>query len=83
MVDTNEGHEDIMKNEGGRIYKQWSLRFIPKGDEVPKVLINLLSRIFRRHVLLLRASSITLTVMSDSMCASLLKCSPTGDSAVL
>ena len=67
----------------GRIYRLSTLRFIPKGDKVSKVLIHLLSRIFHRHASQSQASLITMTVMSDSLCASLLKCSATGDSSVL
>ena len=83
VVDANEGHEDIPKHEGGRIYKLSTLRFITKGDEVPKVLIHLLSCIFCRHASRLRENSITMAVMSDSTCAPLLKRSATGDSSVL
>ena len=38
VVDANEGHEDIPRHEGGRVYRLSALRFIPKGDEVPRVL---------------------------------------------
>ena len=70
-------------SEMRRYHRLSTLRFIPEGDEVPRVLIHLLSRILRKHASRLRASSITMTAMSDSLCAPLLKCSATGDSSVL
>ena len=83
MVEANEGHKDIPRHDGGRIYRLSTLRFIPRGDKVPKVLIHLLSRTLRSHASWLRASSITMTDMSDSACVLLLKCATTGDSSVL
>ena len=56
MADANEGHEGIPRHEGRRIYRLSTLRFIPKGDEVPKVLIHLLSHIFRRHASIVNPS---------------------------
>ena len=74
MVNVSEGHENIPRDGGGRIYTLSTLRFIPKGDEVPKVLIHLLSHIFRRHASRLQASSITMTDTSDSMCSAVEMC---------
>ena len=79
-----KGHENIQRySEEGRFYRLSTQRFIPTGDEVPRVLIHLPSCVFRRHASRLRASSITMTPMSDSLCAPLLKCSTTGDCSVL
>ena len=66
-----------------RLHRESTLRFIPKGCEVPRVLIHLLSRIFRRQWSRLRIWSITMRTLSACECASLLKCSATGESLVL
>ena len=60
-----------------------TLRLIPEGYEVPRVLIHLLFWIFHRHGSRLRIWSITMTAMSANECASPLKCCATGDSSVL
>ena len=44
-----------------RGYGLLTLRIIPKGDKVPKVLIHLLFRILGRHTSWLRARSVTIT----------------------
>ena len=62
-----------------QVYKPSTLRFIPKTNEVPRVLIHLLSLIFHRHASRLRANSMAMTAMSDSLCIPLLMCSTTGD----
>ena len=66
----------------GQVYRPSTLRFIPKGNEVPRVLIHQLSLIFCRHASRLRANSMAMTAMSASSCVRLLKCSATGDSSV-
>ena len=58
-------------------------RFIPEGNEVSRVLIHLPSFIFRRHGSQLGDNLITMTDMSDSKCAPLLKRLATGDTSVL
>ena len=67
----------------GRFYRLSTWRFIPEGDEVSRVLIHLPSFTFRTHGSRLVDSSITMTIMSDSECAQVLKCSATGDTSVL
>ena len=82
MVDTNQGLEDIPRHEQGRMYRLLTLRFLPKRDQVPKVLIHLFSHIFHRHASLLQASSITMAVRSDFTCPALIYFA-TGNSSVL
>lgn len=48
-------------------HRKSTLRFIPKGYEVPQVLIHLLSRIWRRHGSWLLIWSIATAVMSSSV----------------
>lgn len=72
------------KGEGEqRFHRLSTLRFIPEGDEVSRVLIHLPSLTFRRHGSRLGDRSITMTIMSVTECPPLLKCSATGDTSVL
>ena len=66
-----------------RFYRLSTRRFIPEGNEVSKVLIDLPSFTFHRYGSRLVDSSITMIIMSDSECAPVLKCLTTGDSRVL
>ena len=66
-----------------QVYGPLTLRFIRKGNEVPRVLIHLFSLTFRRHTSQLWVNSVAMTAMSDSSCVPQLKCSATGDSSVL
>ena len=68
---------------GSRHHRLSTLSFILEGNEVPRVLIHLLSRILHRHGSWLETKSITTTVMSTRKCASWLKCAATGESSVL
>ena len=62
-----------------QVYRPSTLRFIPRGDEVPRVLIHLLFLIFRRHASWLQSNSIAMTAMPNSSCVPLFKCSAAGD----
>ena len=65
--------------KGGRFLRLSSLRFIPRGNNVPMVLIHRLSLIYRRQGSWLRVHLITMTHMSARVCGPLLKCDDTGD----
>ena len=73
----------VRRWSSSRFHRESILRFIPEGYEVPRILIQLLSHILRRHGLWLYIWSIATTVMSERACPSPLKCSATGDSSVL
>ena len=64
--------------KGGRFHRLSSLRFIPRRNNVPRVLIHRLSLILRRQGTWLRAHSITMMDMSARVCGPLLKCNNTG-----
>ena len=66
-----------------RFHSESTLRFIPEGCEVPRVLNHLLSRILRRHGSRLYNWSITATTVSTCECPLPVKCATTGDSSVL
>ena len=70
-------------SEGKHIQRLSTLRFIPCKNVVPRSLIHLLSLIFCRVGSSLCNWSITITAMSPTECAALLKCTATGDSSVL
>ena len=72
---------DVLK--GGRFHRLSSLRFIPRGNDVPRVLIHRFYLILCRQGSWLRAHSITMTNMSARVCGPLLKCNDTGDSSVV
>ena len=55
------------------------LRFVPEGQEVPNVLIHLLSLIFLRMVSLIQQLSITMTYTLVSVCPGLVKWVAIGD----
>ena len=60
-----KGHENVQRyseDPEGTFYRLSTLKFIPAGEEVTGVQIHLPSRIFRRHALWLRASSVTMTM---------------------
>ena len=76
-----KGRENIQiysEDPEGRFHRLSTLRFIPTGDEVLRVLIHLPSLVFRRHASWLRASSITMTAMSHSLCTPLLRTARSG-----
>ena len=75
--------QGVHKWLSSRFHSESTLRFIPEGCEVPRVLIHLLSRILRRHWSRLYSWSIIATIMSVCECPSPLKCTATGDSSVL
>ena len=58
----------------GRFHRLLSLRFIPRGNDDPRVQIHLLSLFQRRQGSWLLARSITMTNMSAKVCGLLLKC---------
>ena len=66
-----------------RFHSESTLRFIPEGCKVPRVLIHLLSRILMRHGSRLYSWSITTTAMSVCECPSPVKWFATGDSSIL
>ena len=68
---------------GSRHHRLSTLRFIPEGNKVPRILIHLLSQILCRHGSWLETKSITMTVMSARECAWWLKWATTGESSVL
>ena len=68
---------------GSKLHRLLTLRFIPEGCVVPRVLIHLLSLIFRRQGSWFQSWTITMTLMSAWECATPMKCSATGDSLVL
>ena len=72
-----------MEDEEVKFHRLSTRTLILEGNEVSRVLIHLPSFTIRRHGLRLVDSSITMTVMSDTECAPLLKCSVTGDTSVL
>ena len=65
---------------GSRLHRLSILRFVPEWYLAPRVLIHLLSLIFRRQDSCFQSWSITMTLMSACECATSLKCSTTGDS---
>ena len=67
----------------GRLHRLLTRRFIPKGNDVFRVLIHLLSRIFHRQGSRLCTWSMTITVTFVWECASVLKCADTGESSIL
>ena len=73
----------VHRSSSGRFHRDSTLRFIEKGCEVPRVLVHLFSNISLRQGAWLYCWYITTTVMSTSICASLLMCSSTGVSSVL
>ena len=77
------GHEVPEVLTGGRFLRLSSLRFIPRGNKVSRVLIHLLSLTLHRQGSWLRVCSITMTDMSARLCSQLLKCAYMGDSSVL
>ena len=83
MKKEREAQRCAEDKQKGRFYRLSTRRFIPEGNKVSKVLIHLPSFTFRRHGSQLVDSSIIMTVMSNSECALLLKCSATGDTSVL
>ena len=64
-------HPKVLRR--GQVYRLSTLRFIHERDQVPRVLIHLLSQIFRRHALRLRTRSIAMTAMCNFMWVLLLK----------
>ena len=56
MAGTKE-HPKVLRRE--QIYRPWTLRFIPEGDEVPRILIHLLSRIFHRQASRLQTNKVS------------------------
>ena len=69
--------------KGGRFHRLSSLRFIPRGNDVPRVLIHRLSLILCRQESWLLVHSITMMDMFARVCGPLLKCDDTGDLPVL
>ena len=68
---------------GSRHHRLSTLRFIPEGNKVLRVLILLLSRILHRQESWLETRSITMTVMSARECVPWLKWATTGEFSVL
>ena len=66
-----------------RLQRESTLRFIPVGCDVPRVLIYLFSLILHRHRSWLRIWSITITIMSAIEYLLPLKWSSTGEASVL
>ena len=66
-----------------RFHRLSTQRIIPEGNKVSRVLIHLSSFTFRRHGSRLGDNLITMTVMSATESAPLLKCSATGETTVL
>ena len=58
----------VLRWSSNRFHRESTLRFIPKGCEVPRVLIHLFSRILRRQESWLYSWSIATTVKSASVC---------------
>ena len=75
------GTEDPRVSEREQVYRPLGMRFIPKKNKVPRVLIHLLF-LFSVDMSWLRANSIAMTALSDCLCVPLLMCSATGDSSV-
>ena len=80
-----KGHEtqSCTEDEEVRFHRLSIRRFILEGNKVSRILIHLPSFTFRRHGSWLVDSSITMTVMSYTEFARLLKCFTTGDTSVL
>ena len=83
MKKEKEAQSCVEDKQKDIIYWLSTLKFIPEGDQVSRVLIHLPFITFGRHGSRLVDSSITMTVMSDSQCAPLFKCLVTEDMSVL
>ena len=73
----------VLRWSSNRLHRESTLRFIPKGCEVPRVLIHLFSRILRRQAWWLYSWSIATAVKSASVRPTPLRCFATEDSSVL
>ena len=71
------------KDGTGRLHRLSTLKFIPEGNEVARVLIHLIARTFHRQESWLYISSVMITATFAWKCALLLKCAATRDSSVL
>ena len=70
-------------NNAGRLHRLSTWRFVPKGNEVLRVLIHLVYQVLRRQGSWLCTWSMTITVISACECGLLLKCTAMGESSVL